>query len=75
MELAEPSIAQAIDKCVSAGAQSIVIAPYFLSRGRHVQEDIPALVDAAQHQHPGIRCVVAGQLIDSRVQSAVQVRS
>ena len=79
MEIAEPSIADAVGKCASAGAKKIVIAPYFLSWGRHIQEDIPALVAAAQEQHPGIECVVAdpigldplmAQLIEMRVQNA-----
>lgn len=79
MEIAEPSIADAVGKCASAGAKKIVIAPYFLSRGRHIQEDIPALVAAAQEQHPGVECVVAdpigldplmAQLVEMRVQNA-----
>ena len=37
----------------------MVIAPYFLSRGRHIQEDIPALVREAQAKHPGLRCIIA----------------
>ncbi|KAJ1395033.1 hypothetical protein B484DRAFT_314431, partial [Ochromonadaceae sp. CCMP2298] len=44
MELAEPSIATAYQRCVEQGASHIVCHPYFLSRGRHVQEDIPALM-------------------------------
>lgn len=35
------------------------MAPYFLSRGRHIQEDIPALVAAAQEQYPHVQCSVA----------------
>jgi hypothetical protein len=46
-------------RCVEAGASRVVIAPYFLSRGRHIQEDIPALVAAAQQQFPGIDCSIA----------------
>ncbi|KAL0043403.1 hypothetical protein WJX79_003694 [Trebouxia sp. C0005] len=79
MEIAEPTIADAVRKCASAGATTIVVAPYFLSRGRHIQEDIPALVAAAQEQHPGVKCIVAepigldplmAQLIETRVQTA-----
>lgn len=79
MEIAEPTIADAIGKCASAGASTIIVAPYFLSRGRHIQEDIPALVAAAQKQHPQLNCVVAepigldplmAQLIEMRVISA-----
>ena len=79
MEIAEPTIADAVKKCVSAGASTIIVAPYFLSRGRHIQEDIPALVAAAQTQHPQVKCIVAdpigldplmAQLIERRVVNA-----
>ena len=52
MELAEPSISTAFRKCVEQGAQHIVCHPFFLSRGRHVQEDIPGLLKAASDEHP-----------------------
>ena len=32
MELASPTIADAISKCADAGAKHIIVAPYFLSR-------------------------------------------
>lgn len=79
MEIAKPSISDAMHKCVQAGANRIIIAPYFLSRGRHIQEDIPALVKEAQQQHEGLECIVAqpigldplmAQLIEARVQNA-----
>ena len=47
MELAEPSIAQAFDRCVSRGATEVIVFPYFLSPGRHWTEDIPRLAAAA----------------------------
>eukprot|EP01033_Poteriospumella_lacustris_P010875 gene10875-7734_t len=49
MEMAEPSIAQAYGKCVSRGAEHVVVHPFFLSQGRHVQDDIPQLVQEAAH--------------------------
>lgn len=58
----------------------VVVAPYFLSKGRHIQQDIPALVAAARKQlPPGVSCVIAepigidtlmAQLVESRVQAA-----
>jgi sirohydrochlorin ferrochelatase len=36
-----------------------VVAPYFLSKGRHIQDDIPALVAAAREQFPGVACSIA----------------
>ncbi|KAG2426636.1 hypothetical protein HXX76_012950 [Chlamydomonas incerta] len=81
MEIAEPTIAQALGRCVERGATTVVIAPYFLSRGRHIQEDIPALVRKAQAEHPGLKCIIADpigidplmvQLISNRVASALE---
>lgn len=80
MEIAEPSILQAVAKCVERGATSIVIAPYFLSRGRHIQTDIPALVEEARVEFPDVKCTLADpigidqmvvRVIESRVAAAV----
>jgi len=58
MELAEPSIATAFDRCVRRGAMRVIVFPYFLSPGRHWTEDIPSLVAAASRQHPNIEWLV-----------------
>lgn len=47
MEIAPPSISDAVATAVAAGAKKVVLAPYFLSNGRHISEDIPALAAAA----------------------------
>lgn len=44
----------------------MVVAPYFLSRGRHIQEDIPALVAEAQQQFPGVTCQIAEPIGEHR---------
>lgn len=62
MELAEPSIATAFDRCVAAGASTVAVAPYFLGPGRHWDRDIPALAATAATGHPGVRWVVTGPL-------------
>ena len=58
MELAEPSIATAFDRCVARGATTVVVYPYFLLPGRHWDEDIPLLAAAAARQHPRVRYLV-----------------
>lgn len=58
MELAEPSIATAFDRCVARGAATVVVFPYFLLPGRHWDKDIPRLAAAAARQHPGVRYLV-----------------
>lgn len=55
LELAEPDIPGAIAREVEAGATEVVCFPYFLSAGRHVVEDVPALVEAARRRHPAVR--------------------
>lgn len=54
LELAEPSIEQGIDRCVAAGAEEVVVMPYFLSPGRHVAEDVPGIVQNKQQQYPAL---------------------
>ncbi|HET8808572.1 MAG TPA: CbiX/SirB N-terminal domain-containing protein [Methylophaga sp.] len=54
LELAEPSIPDGIESCVKAGADSVVVLPYFLNTGRHVAEDIPAEIDKARQQLPSL---------------------
>lgn len=62
MELVEPSVGSAFDACVSAGASTVVIAPYFLGPGRHWDHDIPSLAAEAAARHPGVRYLVSAPL-------------
>lgn len=62
MELAEPSIATAVDRVVAQGARLVVVHPYFLSPGRHWRHDIPELVSQAVSPHAGVRHLVTAPL-------------
>ncbi|MEO0586020.1 MAG: CbiX/SirB N-terminal domain-containing protein [Planctomycetota bacterium] len=62
MELAEPSIATAFDKCVQRGATKVLICPYFLLPGKHWSQDIPALAQEAAGKHPGVSFVVTAPI-------------
>ncbi|UCE85727.1 MAG: sirohydrochlorin cobaltochelatase [Deltaproteobacteria bacterium] len=57
MELAGPSLAEAVERSVREGATEIVVHPYFLTPGRHASEDIPRLAReaAARHAHVNVR--------------------
>ena len=59
MELAEPSIASAVQQLAQQGETEVIIVPYFLSPGRHILQDIPALAAAAAEAHPHVCCHVA----------------
>lgn len=62
LELAPPSLPQAIDGCVAEGARQVTIAPWFLSAGRHGAGDIPRLAAEARARHPQIKIRVAAPL-------------
>ncbi len=54
LELAEPSLSQAIDACAASGATEIWVHPFFVATGRHVGEDIPRQVAACARRHPAV---------------------
>ena len=62
MELANPSIAEGVEACVRAGADEIIVHPYFLVPGRHSTGDIPSLVEEAARRFPGIRVIITDPL-------------
>lgn len=55
LELAEPSIPEGLARCAAAGADEIVVFPYFLAAGTHVAQDIPEAVDEFAQAHPQVR--------------------
>ena len=61
-ELHEPNIQQGIDACVARGAQRILLMPYFLFMGAHVQHDLPEEIETAQKRHPGLVMEMGGHL-------------
>ncbi len=54
MECNEPTIPEAIDRCVAQGARKVVAVPYFLHTGTHVCDDLPTLLEEAQARHPRV---------------------
>ena len=81
MELAQPTIADALNCCVQQGAQRVIVFPYFLGPGNHSTKDIPCLVAEAAAMHPGLRYQVASpiglhplmlQVIEDRIAECMQ---
>lgn len=54
MELAEPSLGDAVDRAVADGATSISVLPCFLFLGNHIKHDIPKKIARAMEAHPGV---------------------
>jgi sirohydrochlorin ferrochelatase len=55
LELESPSIPQGIDICVGKGAKKVTILLNFLNSGRHVDHDIPQIVNEAKSKHPHVQ--------------------
>lgn len=62
MELAPPSLGDALEACVAEGAREVVVHPYFLAPGRHSTGDIPRLAAAAAARHAGVSVRVTDPL-------------
>lgn len=55
LELGQPDLAGAVATLVAQGAETIVVLPYFLTLGLHLERDLPKLVAEVQQAHRGIR--------------------
>ncbi|MGY8769009.1 MAG: CbiX/SirB N-terminal domain-containing protein [Pirellulales bacterium] len=62
MELAEPSIQTAFDRCAEQGAELVIVHPYFLLPGRHWSQDIPRLSATAAAKHAHLKHLVTAPL-------------
>lgn len=54
LEIASPTIPEGIEHCIVQGARHIIILLNFLNAGRHVDQDIPALVQAVRKSYPEV---------------------
>src|SRR5262245_60285957 len=62
LECGRPDLAGAVDALTQRGIRDIVVIPYFLTLGTHLQRDLPKLVDAARAGHAGVRISVTAPL-------------
>lgn len=75
LELAEVLIPDGIKQCVNDGAASIIVLPYFLNSGRHVVEDIPAIVSKTADHYPDIDIKIAPHLGASKLMMDLLIAS
>ncbi len=59
LELIEPGLPTAASALVASGATAIKVVPMFLGMGKHVREDLPALMDTLRAQHPSVDFTLA----------------
>ncbi|WP_298440223.1 CbiX/SirB N-terminal domain-containing protein [Geobacter sp.] len=57
-----PNIQEGVDACVAKGAERVLLMPYFLFVGAHVQEDLPEEMAEAKRRHPNVEFAMGGHL-------------
>jgi sirohydrochlorin ferrochelatase len=55
LEIEHPSIPEGIERCITQGATELLVALNFLNAGRHVDTDIPAIVNLARKKYPEVK--------------------
>jgi sirohydrochlorin ferrochelatase len=62
LDCTEPTLAQSVQRLIERGAARILVVPYFLTLGTHLQRDLPKLVEAIAREHAGLRIAVTEPL-------------
>ena len=62
LQMARPTLDDAVADCVRAGAQRIVVEPFFLFPGAHVLEDIPLALEALRRHYAHVEFLLAPHL-------------
>lgn len=62
MDVGEPDLPTVIARCAADGLREIVVHPFFLNTGMHVQETIPDLLETARAAHPELEITLADHL-------------
>jgi sirohydrochlorin ferrochelatase len=62
LELGQPDLASAADTLIQGGVSRIVIVPYFLTLGLHMERDLPRLVERIRSRHAGVQVDVTPPL-------------
>ena len=62
LELGEPDLGGAARRLIGRGATRIVVIPYFLTLGTHMQRDLPRLADDASRANAGIEIQITSPL-------------
>jgi len=55
LQFGRPSLEEALDNMISQGCSEIVVAPFFLSSGVHIREDIPKIMAQVKGKYPRVK--------------------
>ena len=62
LELGQPDLPGAVSRLVAAGVDRIVVIPYFLTLGIHMERDLPALIQNISNEYNGLEIAVTSPL-------------
>ncbi len=62
LEFIAPQLPQAISELVAGGILDIAIVPMFMAQTGHTKRDLPALLETARTNHPGLIIRVAAPI-------------
>ncbi|HND51583.1 MAG TPA: CbiX/SirB N-terminal domain-containing protein [Pirellulaceae bacterium] len=62
LELAEPTLDEAVERLVEAGATDCVVTPLLLFAAGHAKRDVPELIESARQRYPHVNFRQAGHL-------------
>ena len=62
LELGEPSLPGAVAMLAAAGVSRVVVIPYFVMPGLHLERDLPRIVEVILQTHPELRIEVTPSL-------------
>jgi len=62
LQFSDPSLETVIQALADKGVDEMVIFPFFISAGSHVQTDIPRAVDTARQKYPAVRFFITRHL-------------
>jgi sirohydrochlorin ferrochelatase len=62
LEGGRPNLSSAAGELAARGVSHVVVIPYFLTLGLHLQRDLPRLIGEARRDHPGLEIEVTPPL-------------
>jgi len=62
LEGGRPDLQGAVESLSARGVESVVVIPYFLTLGLHLQRDLPRLIKEIESAHPGLSVEVTPPL-------------
>ncbi|HXP84851.1 MAG TPA: CbiX/SirB N-terminal domain-containing protein [Bryobacteraceae bacterium] len=62
LEGGRPDLRGAVDELAALGVARVIVVPYFLTLGLHLQRDLPRLIESVTRMHPNLVVEVTAPL-------------